>query len=233
MTDTNGRALVVDDEPQMLDIVSFALETQGFEVEVAVDAESAWAMFCTGSYDLAVLDVMLPGQSGVELCRKIRAAGATPVLLLTARSDVRDRIAGLEAGADDYVAKPFHPRELALRAEAIVRRSAKAMTVARMGNLTVGPYQVTWGATVLSTTATERALLESLVRAQGQAVATSDLLEVGWQLTDGPGTREMVKTGIYRLRRHLRDSGVPLDIVATRGLGYSLRPIGAESVTRL
>lgn len=233
MTARNGRVLVVDDEPQMLDIVSFALETQSFEVDTAPDAETAWGLFECGSYQLAVLDVMLPGESGVDLCRRIREAGSTPVLLLTARSDVRDRIAGLEAGADDYVIKPFHPRELALRAEAIVRRTAKTASSMRIGELVIGPSQVTVGGKLLPLTTTERALLTALVKAQGQATPTGDLLYAGWQIAEGPGAREMLKTAIYRLRRQLRDAGVPLDIVAVRGLGYCLQRADPTTVTEL
>ena len=118
------RALIVDDEPQMLAIVEFALQTQGFECVTAPDAERAWRLLLTQDVDLAVLDVMLPGASGIELCRRIRSRLDVPVLLLTARGETEDRIVGFEAGADDYVAKPFSPREVALLAQALVRRTA-------------------------------------------------------------------------------------------------------------
>ena len=122
--DPKPLGLVVDDEPQMRYVITFALETQGFRCVSAASAESAWEKLGQESFDLVILDVMLPGLGGVELCRRIRATSTTPIILLTALGDEEDRIAGLEAGADDYVTKPFSPRELALRASAVVRRTA-------------------------------------------------------------------------------------------------------------
>lgn len=125
--------LVVDDEPQMLSVVSFALETYDFDAAVAADAEEALRVLEADDIDLVIADVMLPGISGVELCQRIRAAGGPPVLLLTAKGEVGDRLEGLEAGADDYITKPFHPREVALRANSVLRRptrhSARAVKV--------------------------------------------------------------------------------------------------------
>lgn len=214
--------LVVDDEPQMVDIVSFALETHGYTVATAADAESAWAVFRHGSFDLAVLDVMLPGGSGVELCRRIRAAGSVPVILLTARSSTQDRIAGLEAGADDYVTKPFHPRELALRVEAILRRTSGASPRRQVGELVIEPTKVTFRGTILPLTVTERCLLMALAENVDGTVSSAVLVLAGWQLPEGPGTKDMLKTAMYRLRRHLGQAGVGCEILAVRGRGYSL-----------
>src|SRR5690606_13415819 len=135
------RALVVDDERQMRDIVSFALETQGFTTVEAADAEKAWAACERQAFDVIVLDVMLPRASGISLCRRIRVLSDVPIILLTAKGEAADRVAGLEAGADDYVVKPFHPRELALRAMAVVRRYREGHAVSRIvnGGLVIDP----------------------------------------------------------------------------------------------
>ena len=115
-------ALVVDDEPQMTIIVEFALQTQGFTVLTAHDGATALHLLRTHSVDLVVLDVMMPTMDGLALCQRIRARSEVPIMLLTALAQRDDIIAGLEHGADDYVTKPFHPREVALRAQALVRR---------------------------------------------------------------------------------------------------------------
>ena len=156
---------VVDDEPQMRYVITFALETQGFRCVSAADAESAWELLSEESFDLVVLDVMLPGLGGVELCRRIRAAAAVPIILLTALGDEEDRIAGLEAGADDYVTKPFSPRELALRASAVVRRTAAGTgDVVSNGALSVqaATGEVAWEGRPIPLPDTEARLLAAL-----------------------------------------------------------------------
>ena len=218
-------ALVVDDEPQMVDIVSFALETQGFETLATRDAEKAWQVFKSRELDLLVLDVMLPQSSGLSLCRRIRQTSSVPILLLTARGEAKDRVAGLEAGADDYVTKPFHPRELALRAEAIVRRTKGA--AAHRSEVACGPLRIADGVAtldgrILSLTPTEQRLLARLATAQGTPVGFRDLLLAGWQVDEGPGGRQMLKTALYRLRRQLAACGYPHAVAAVRGTGYRL-----------
>ena len=116
-------ALIVDDEKQMLEIISFALETQGFDTTTATNATAAIELFQNRNFEILILDVMLPEFSGIWLCEQVRRVSNVPIIMLTAKGEVADRVAGLEAGADDYVIKPFHPRELALRAQAIVRRN--------------------------------------------------------------------------------------------------------------
>lgn len=220
-------ALVVDDEPQMLDIVTFALETQGFSAVSAKDAESAWNHFRGRQFDLVVLDVMLPQASGLSLCRRIRETSDVPVLLLTAKSGAQDRIAGLEAGADDYVIKPFHPRELALRAEALVRRSrvaAPAHSDLVHGSLRISGDTVTVNGRYVHLSSLELKLLRRLASAQGQPVSFRDLLLSGWQIDEGPGGKEMLKTALYRVRKALQNEGLPRAIRAVRGVGYELGP---------
>lgn len=220
-------ALVVDDEPQMLDIVTFALETQGFSAVSAKDAESAWNHFRGRQFDLVVLDVMLPQASGLSLCRRIRETSDVPVLLLTAKSGAQDRIAGLEAGADDYVIKPFHPRELALRAEALVRRSrvaAPAHSDLVQGSLRISGDTVTVNGRYVHLSSLELKLLRRLASAQGRPVSFRDLLLSGWQIDEGPGGKEMLKTALYRVRKALQNEGLPRAIRAVRGVGYELGP---------
>ena len=223
-------ALVVDDEPQMLDIVTFALETQGFSAVSAKDAESAWHHFRGRQFDLVVLDVMLPQASGLSLCRRIRETSDVPVLLLTAKSGAQDRIAGLEAGADDYVVKPFHPRELALRAEALVRRSRAAPVHSELvhGPLRISQDTATVNGRYVHLSSLELRLLRRLAAAQGQPVAFRDLLLSGWQIDEGPGGKEMLKTALYRVRRALQNEGLPRAIRAVRGVGYELSRPGRE-----
>ena len=116
-------ALVVDDEPQILMIIKFALETAGITVETASDGGRAWDKFTKKYYDLVVLDLMIPVISGISLAQRIRAMSDVPIIMITALSEESDRIKGLESGADDYITKPFSPKELTLRAQSLLRRS--------------------------------------------------------------------------------------------------------------
>ena len=221
-------ALVVDDEPQMLDIVSFALETQGFITLTAKDAETAWQLFKEKALDLMVLDVMLPHASGLTLCRRIREVSDVPIILLTARGESSDRVSGLESGADDYVTKPFHPRELALRAEAIVRRTRPraAKEVLHHGPLRIEQDRASVHGRYLNLSSTELRLLTRLVQGSGRTVRFEELLLAGWRQAEGPGGRQMLKTAIYRLRQRLAAEGYPRSIKAIRGDGYQLVPFG-------
>lgn len=219
-------ALVVDDEPQMLDIVTFALETQGFTTVTARDAETGWNVFREKALDLLVLDVMLPHSSGLALCRRIREVSEVPIILLTARGESSDRVSGLESGADDYVTKPFHPRELALRAEAIVRRTRPraAEAVIHHGPLRLEADRASVHGRYLNLSSTELRLLTRLVQNTGRTVPFDELLLAGWRQTEGPGGRQMLKTAIYRLRHRLAAEGYPRSIKAVRGDGYQLIP---------
>ncbi|RQP10746.1 MAG: DNA-binding response regulator [Microbacteriaceae bacterium] len=221
------RALVVDDERQMRDIVSFALETQGFTTVEASDAEKAWAACERQAFDVIVLDVMLPRASGITLCRRIRAFSDVPIILLTAKGEAADRVAGLEAGADDYVVKPFHPRELALRAMAIVRRYRDANAVSRIvnGGLEIDPrtHAVLRDGERLSLTQSEFSLLLALASRLDEEVTWTELLQEVWGTDSLLGGRDMVKTAIYRLRGKLGESSAaPRYIHSVRGLGYRM-----------
>ena len=219
------RALVVDDEPQMLSIVSFALQTQGFECLSVANTARAWEHLAAHSVNLVVLDIMTPTGSGIDLVKRIRARGDdVPIILLTALGDEEDRIAGLEAGADDYVTKPFSPRELALRAQAIVRRSTPAAPerILDAGELhiDVDRHAASWKGEPITLSPTE---LKVLVARVGQDVAWRDLLNEAWETTDATGAHNMIKTTIYRLRRQLERMGMdPGVIQPVRGRGYRL-----------
>lgn len=227
------RALVVDDEPQMRAIVTFALETKGFTCVTAASAAEAWGLLTSYDIHLAVLDIMLPRGSGLELTRRIRTQiGDVPIILLTARSEVEDRITGLEAGADDYLTKPFSPQELALRAQALVRRSfPDDESREHIGELAIDMdyLEATWRGRKLNVSATEVRLLAALMRHDGEVVTHRQLLSEAWGVTE-PGGREMVKTAIYRLRKTLEKSEVDVVIRSHRGEGYSIAhaPSGEE-----
>lgn len=216
-------ALVVDDERQMLSIIEFALQTQGFECLTASSAEAAWTLFQNRRVDLVVLDLMLPGASGEALCRRIRGRSNVPVLMLTARGTEKDRINGFLAGADDYVTKPFSPRELALRAQALIRRTQARGTA---DVLTNGPLVIdirerttTWDGRRLRLSEVEQRLLTVFTRHAGSVVTWRDLLNEVWFTGESAGGRDMIKTTVYRLRQHLGPAGEQL-IITARGTGY-------------
>lgn len=220
-------ALVVDDDPQMRHIITFALDTQDFTTVETGSAEEAWAILGQRHVDLVVLDVMLPGETGVELCRRITATRDTPVILLTALGEPTDRIAGLEAGAADYVPKPFHPRELALRASGLVRRTPRGAGVLKHGDLTVDlrAARVYVGERRVDLTQQELRLLAAFLEHPGEVLTFRTLLLIGWDKADLFGGRDLLKTVIYRLRHKLEaeDSSLHSLIRSERGRGYALR----------
>jgi DNA-binding response OmpR family regulator len=218
-------ALVVDDEPQMAMIVEFALQTQGFDVLVAHDGATAMHLVRTHAIDLVVLDVLMPVLDGLTICQLIRARTDVPIMLLTALAQHDDVIAGLEHGADDYVTKPFHPREVALRAQALIRRRRGAGEIIRVGELVIDPAarSAVLAGQRLDLPFTEFKVLTHLAARRGQAQSWQDLLREVWGTTDLIGGRDVVKSTVYRLRSRL--SGVPGGsgyIRTIRGVGYLL-----------
>lgn len=226
------KALVADDERQMVDIVAFALETQGFDTVQALDAETAWQLTQQHDFDILILDVMLPRSSGLTLCRRIRIDSDVPILLLTAKGEAADRVAGLEAGADDYVVKPFHPRELALRAQGMVRRYRDRGDGSRtvLGDLVIDHRSstVTRHGQRMPLSQSEFRLLATLASHPDEVLSWSYLLQAVWGTDSLLGGREMVKTAIYRLRSKLEDAPTDASYIATvRGRGYRMpRPEG-------
>jgi two-component system response regulator CpxR len=181
-----NRILLVDDDQELSGMLAEYLAQDGFEVECRHDGESGLHSALNGDFALTVLDVMMPGMSGVEVLNRIRARSRMPVLMLTARGDDMDRVIGLELGADDYVPKPCTARELAARIRAILRRTAspdgpRDPAVIQFGDLTIQPESRTarWKAHVLALTSTEYNLLEVLARSAGQTVSKKSLSEDG------------------------------------------------------
>lgn len=220
-------ALIVDDEKQMLEIVSFALETQGFNTTTATDAARAIELFQSRNFEILILDVMLPEFSGIWLCEQVRRVSNVPIIMLTAKGEIADRVAGLEAGADDYVVKPFHPRELALRAQAIVRRSRENQKteIIRLDGLVIDPKNgtVLLRGNRLSLSQSEFRLLMTLALRVGEITDVEYLLREVWGAESLVGGKEMVKTAIYRLRIKLEDSLTnPQFIQTVRGQGYRM-----------
>lgn len=230
------RVLVVDDDPTVAEVVAGYLERGGYTVDRAEDGPGALERAGVFRPDLVVLDLMLPGMDGLEVCRRLRAKGPVPVIMLTARGDEDDRILGLEVGADDYVTKPFSPRELVLRVESVLRRShhAAARTpegVATLGaaGLRVDPAarRATKGGVELALTLREFDLLAFLLRHPGQAFGREELMrEVwGWEF----GDLSTVTVHVRRLRGKVEDDPArPRLIQTVWGLGYRLDVPGGE-----
>ena len=219
-------ALVVDDEPHMSAIIGFALETQGFSVHTAHNGAAALNHLRNHEVDLVVLDVMMPVIDGLSLCREIRSTSDTPIMMLTALSQPEDVIAGLERGADDYVTKPFHPREVALRAQALVRRRRQVADTDPL--LRIGALRIDTALRVVSVAGrqvnmpfTEFKLLAHLAAHRGVPQPWAALLQSVWGAQDMAGGRDIVKSAIYRLRSRLAAIDSETEYVITlRGAGY-------------
>lgn len=219
--------LVVDDEPQMTSIVEFALQTAGFRTISCHSGGAAWQQFQQHPFDLVILDLMLPDVSGTTIAKRIRANSGVPIIMLTALGDVEQRVAGLSAGADDYLAKPFSPQELILRAKAIVRRSGALEhdePDLQQGDLKIETRtnRVFIKDELVDLTEIETKLLRALLSRAGQVVPVRTLLNEVWDTTATQGGRNMVKTTVYRLRKKLRDAGINEDVIeSVRGRGYT------------
>ncbi|STD13140.1 Phosphate regulon transcriptional regulatory protein phoB [Dermatophilus congolensis] len=234
MTPTPRYVLAIDDEPQVAQIISFALENENLEVLTAHTAHDGWSLFERHDCCLVILDVMLPDSNGYDLCRRIRSTKDIPVIMLTALGDTDDRVTGLEAGADDHLAKPFSPKELILRVRAIMRRYGLATTHTATticcGPIILAPasHAVHVNGTRLDVTTTESRLLQALITRPEEIVPLRALLNEVWETSATQGGRNMVKSTAYRLRRKLEAAGLPAEIItAVRGAGYvfTLEPL--------
>ncbi|GAB2874376.1 response regulator transcription factor [Lentzea nigeriaca] len=217
------RVLVVDDDTTVRDVVRRYLEHAGYEVELAGDGESALRLMAAHEPDIVVLDLMLPGIDGLEVCRRIRERGSTPVVMLTALGEEEDRIAGLQIGADDYVTKPFSPRELALRVSSVLRRASRSYEprVVRDGDLVldVAAHTATLGGVPLQLTTREFDLLAFFITNAGRAFGRTELLERvwGWQF----GDQSTVTVHVRRLREKIeKDPAKPMRLSTVWGVGY-------------
>jgi DNA-binding response OmpR family regulator len=226
-----SRILVVDDDRTVGDVVARYLQRDGHDVAVVADGLAALRLAVSSSPDLVILDLMLPGLSGLEVFRKLREIGPLPVIMLTARTDEGDRVAGLELGADDYVTKPFSPRELVLRVGAVLRRAAATLTSEAAEILTDGHLEINTAAhqavlddQVLSLTAREYDLLVFLLRNSGIAFTREQLFERVWGWSFGDVST--VTVHIRRLREKIEDDPAqPRRLVTVWGVGYRYEPI--------
>jgi len=226
MGGATGRVLVVDDDLTVRDVVRRYLERDGHTVTVAGDGETALRLAAGAEPDLVVLDLMLPGIDGLEVCRRLREHSAVPVVMLTALGEESDRIAGLQLGADDYVTKPFSPAELALRVGSVLRRSRAARAPAQAEVLTDGDLSVDVRARravrrggELPLTGRELDLLVFLLRHPGQAYTRAELLEQVWGWTFGD--HSTVTVHVRRLREKVEeDPARPARIATVWGVGY-------------
>lgn len=222
--------LVVDDDAKLRDLLVRFLTKEGFRVTAAEDADAARERMRSLSFDLIVMDVMMPGESGVELTRALRRNGDVPILMLTALGNADGRIEGLEAGADDYLSKPFEPRELVLRIQSILRRSAAAAprqiaSSVSLGLLRFEPDRLLLlekaGDRPVRLTTTEQQLLAALARQPGRVLSRESLAEAA----SVEGGDRAVDVQVTRLRRKLEpDAKLPRYLQTVRGRGYVLRP---------
>jgi len=217
--------LVVEDEPGIADFIRRGLSYKGYSVKVAHSGEEALELAQERLPDLVILDLMLPGMDGVEVCRRLRAADAVPIVMLTARDAVTDKVAGLEAGADDYITKPFAFEELLARVRAALRRRAPAgEDVLRVGDLVVAPAsrEVRRGEREIELTAREYDLLEFLARHAGEVVSKETIFEKVWGY-DFEIESDAVKVYISYLRKKLNAGGERDLVRSVRGVGYILK----------
>ncbi|WP_434391414.1 response regulator transcription factor [Melittangium boletus] len=220
--------LVVDDDPHLREVVTFALSQAGFSVEQATNGREALARIHRAVPELIVLDIMMPEMDGLELCREVRRTHTCPIVFLSSRDDEVDRILGLELGGDDYITKPFSPRELVARVKAVLRRAravaappATPSPVLQRGplRLDVDLWRAWWGEREVVLTVTEFHLLAALLRAPGKAFTRDELMTRVYD--DGVVSDRTIDSHVRHIRRKFADAGG--DVIQTvHGLGYRL-----------
>jgi two-component system response regulator RegX3 len=222
------RALVVEDEPAIADAVAYSLRGEGHEVEVVGDGEAALEAATASSFDVVILDIMLPGVSGLEVCRRLRAESDVPIIMLTARDAEVDRVVGLEAGADDYVSKPFSMAELVSRVRAILRRRdldrGTGAHAVRVGEIELDPmrHEVRVAGRPVQLTPSEFRLLALLAAHPDRVFSRRELMEHLWNSTH-IGDQRAADMHVLNLRRKLEeDAKQPRRLVTVRGVGYKL-----------
>jgi DNA-binding response OmpR family regulator len=220
------KILLVDDDTTLLEVTAFALRRAGFLVVLAHDSEQALRVWSDEQPDLIILDIQLPGKDGLTLCREIRALSNVPIILLTVRSSDEDIVHGLEIGADDYLTKPFSPKQLIARARAILRRSS---TLPKPAQIAAGDLVLDTTQQVVRTlnaevrlTSLEFRLLHYLLINQGQIVPTDAILTHVWGYADS-GDRKLLKQLVYRVRQKIESPGADQQYIATiPGVGYTI-----------
>ncbi|HEY8192680.1 MAG TPA: response regulator transcription factor [Gaiellaceae bacterium] len=223
-----SRVLVIDDEPAIRDAVGYALRSEGFEVATAADGETGLRAALEETFDVVVLDLMLPEMSGMEVCRRLRGESAVPVIMLTAKGAELDRVLGLEIGADDYVAKPFSMAELVGRIRAIIRRRALdrsgAVSVIRVGGLELDPirHQVKVEGEQKRLTPSEFKLLLLLAEEPERVYSRREIMQHLWD-SSYVGDQRACDIHISNLRQKIEpDPAHPLRVLTVRGIGYKL-----------
>lgn len=223
------RVLVVEDEPAIADTITYALGTEGFEVQWSSTGREALRIQSQSPADLIVLDVGLPDWNGFDLCKEIRKSSAVPILFLTARNSEVDRVVGLEIGGDDYVAKPFSPRELTARVRAILRRTPSGHAEPSPDD-TPSPFvvdkermKISYFGTPLDLSRYEFRILEVLLRRPGWVYSRDKLMEMVWEAPESSMDRT-VDTHVKTVRAKLKAINADVDPIQThRGIGYSMR----------
>ncbi|RJK97737.1 response regulator transcription factor [Vallicoccus soli] len=224
------RVLVVEDEESFSDALSYMLRKEGYEVAVAPDGPAALEEFARTGADIVLLDLMLPGLPGTEVCRQLRTRSQVPVIMLTAKDSEVDKVVGLELGADDYVTKPFSSRELVARMRAVMRRGGEAEEP-DAGALEAGPVRmdvdrhvVTVGGETVQMPLKEFELLEMLLRNAGRVLTRMQLIDRVWG-SDYVGDTKTLDVHVKRLRSKVEpDPASPKHLVTVRGLGYKFEP---------
>ena len=217
--------LVADDDQHIREVISFALEKAGMQVTLAEDGRQALELFRLNSVDLLVLDINMPEFDGLEVCREIRKTSELPILFLSSRDDEIDRILGLEIGGDDYVTKPFSPRELVARINVILKRmhtSNKPESSLQHGKLVIYPEQhtATWSGTAINLTATEFAMLQLFVRSPNRVLSRDNIMDGAYNniyISD-----RTIDSHIRHIRQKFADVGCEALIETVHGVGYKL-----------
>lgn len=232
VSETPARILVVDDEPSITEFVGYNLKKEGYEVEIAENGDEALEAAARQNFDLVVLDVMLPGMDGYEVCRRLRANSSVPVLFLSARDTELDKVVGLEIGGDDYLAKPFGVRELTARVKALLRRTTPGSREAEVAveriavagiDLDEAAHTASSAGRPIDLTPREFELLACLMRHAGKVLSRDQLLREAWGWEFLVETKT-VDTHVKRLRDKLEAAGVDPALVETvRGYGYRFR----------
>lgn len=223
------RILIVEDEESYRDPLAYLLRKEGYDVVAAASGDVALERFAEGGADLVLLDLMLPGMSGTEVCRELRRRSDVPVIMLTAKDGEIDKVVGLEIGADDYVTKPYSARELLARIHAVLRRRTAAVPVAEPGVLAAGPVRLDPERHVVEVNGVDTAfplkefeLLELLLRNAGRVLTRGQLIDRIWG-ADYVGDTKTLDVHVKRIRAKIEpDPAQPVHLLTVRGLGYKI-----------
>jgi two-component system catabolic regulation response regulator CreB len=217
------KILIVEDEPAIVDTIRYVLETDGFDTASVSTGSPVLTILAEESFDLIILDIGLPDISGIELCKQIREHHALPIIFLTARSDEVDRVVGLEIGADDYVVKPFSPRELAARVKAVLRRTRKNASPAKAFEVDESRRRIFYYEAPLDLSRYEYNLLKTLISRPGRVFSRDQLMDMAWDEPDASMDRT-VDAHIKNIRAKLKAVRPDLDpIITRRGMGYAMK----------